>query len=931
MLLGALLGSGCAPRPTLTLSYRVDLAARRGDAVPVTLQIDGARGDSVVLDGDAPASLMRLDDVHAAPKGAGVAGGVLDIDVTSRQDGESAPAYPVVVVRHPPGRTRIMVSYVVHLGTRDGNAHTGFTGRAAGFAGDRYAFATGRSLFLTPHDSRRVGHVGVAFVLPAGWSAVTPWPVDSTHPAAGASATFAPGVAGASPVQDLVWAPLGFGRFTERQETIAGTRFRFAVEAGIGGAMADSTVATLTAIARTVTRAMGRGLGAEFTTVVVPENPNGDEAMAEGWVDGYGGTLAPLTTARAHDFADDLVSAYVQPGPLATTVREARERWLAAGVAGVLPWRALETVGLSRREDLVRRLSVDFAKPFEDSDTSGVHWDLERLGPTPVAGESYARDVLAPLALLRLDETLGAATGGRASLDDVLPRLFGTRVAPSLWTALPDAGDARWNAFRTRYVAGKAWLHGDSLLTPQPPITDTPVVTTRRVTFPTKPSGEPGTLILAVTGDTYGYLENCGCTVNQAGGVARRATLFERLRREGPFVALDAGNALARPEHYEPPDSLARQEERLYLRTMGQTGYPVGAVGPAELAYGLDRFRQAAAAATFPFVLANARAASGPLAAPWKIVRVGAVRLAVVGLTEPGSGPWANDVLERHLGRAVTFDDPVAVLARLMPTLRAQSDLVVAMGNLSPLTVRRLARDLPDLDVVISTDDQQGAVSDSEWGTITTSDQQGFIGRTLVMYTNMSSFGVSGATLQLDATRRIVGADLFAHWLGDSIPDDPKIRVELTHFYDTIGRAAAGQAKVPPLFAADAHRIAGPYAGAARCQTCHGQEYAQWKSTAHAGAMKTLLDVHRNYQPRCVVCHVVGFSTPTGYKLGDSTDHLANVQCEICHGPGAAHAASPTRSNITRQVPAAVCAQCHTPDHSVGFVYADKLPRVVHR
>src|SRR5881409_2436880 len=69
--------------------------------------------------------------------------------------------------------------------------------------------------------------------------------------------------------------------------------------------------------------------------------------------------------------------------------------------------------------------------------------------------------------------------------------------------------------------------------------------------------------------------------------------MLERLRRDGPLLVVDAGNALERPDRFEPPDFLARQEEKLYLRTLTLMGYSLGDVAPAELAYGLDRFREA--------------------------------------------------------------------------------------------------------------------------------------------------------------------------------------------------------------------------------------------------------------------------------------------------------------------------------------------------
>jgi len=185
----------------------------------------------------------------------------------------------------------------------------------------------------------------------------------------------------------------------------------------------------------------------------------------------------------------------------------------------------------------------------------------------------------------------------------------------------------------------------------------------------------------------------------------------------------------------------------------------------------------------------------------------------------------------------------------------------------------------PDLDVIVSTDDETGGRVDTDGNPdVASGDTQGFHGQTLVLYTTQSSYGLNGATLGLDAGKRITSADLFASWLGDSVADDPRLRADLTKFYDQVGRTQAAQASVRPLFGADAAMLDGDFAGAAKCQPCHAEEHAQWKDTPHASAYKTLLDVHRHYQPRCVVCHVVGYGTPKGFKLGSADTHLVGVQ-----------------------------------------------------
>ena len=81
-------------------------------------------------------------------------------------------------------------------------------------------------------------------------------------------------------------------------------------------------------------------------------------------------------------------------------------------------------------------------------------------------------------------------------------------------------------------------------------------------------------LTLAFTANTFGYLENCGCKVNQSGGMARRATALAGLRRRDPgLVLLDAGNCFARVDERHEWDAFTHAEQRLYLDLMSRMRY----------------------------------------------------------------------------------------------------------------------------------------------------------------------------------------------------------------------------------------------------------------------------------------------------------------------------------------------------------------------
>ncbi len=67
----------------------------------------------------------------------------------------------------------------------------------------------------------------------------------------------------------------------------------------------------------------------------------------------------------------------------------------------------------------------------------------------------------------------------------------------------------------------------------------------------------------------------------------------------------------------------------------------------------------------------------------------------------------------------------------------------------------------------------------------------------------------------------------------------------------------------------------------------------------------------------CGTCHTTGYRPEgTAFQpdfpgiVGDFS-HI-NITCEACHGPGAAHAAAPSSSNIEIDLSAAACGRCHT-------------------
>ncbi len=122
------------------------------------------------------------------------------------------------------------------------------------------------------------------------------------------------------------------------------------------------------------------------------------------------------------------------------------------------------------------------------------------------------------------------------------------------------------------------------------------------------------------------------------------------------------------------------------------------------------------------------------------------------------------------------------------------------------------------------------------------------------------------------------------------------------------------------------------------CNSCHPSIYSEWQTTGHSSMLKRGLDgsLSNHYGPSCLSCHTTGYDkNPTAVNNGfddftfvfpatlapgtyDATvaaypDAMlrANIQCESCHGPGAAHLGTVSNSRMEASWDEAVCNQCH--------------------
>ena len=161
------------------------------------------------------------------------------------------------------------------------------------------------------------------------------------------------------------------------------------------------------------------------------------------------------------------------------------------------------------------------------------------------------------------------------------------------------------------------------------------------------------------------------------GGVARRATLVKRIRRQNPNTLLiDAGDVFQGTPYF----NFYRGE--VEYKAMSAIGYDVGTLGNHEFDNGVEALAAALKFANFDLVSANYDVRGTLLESKVKryVVRtVGGVRVGLFGL---GISPVGLITPANFKG--VTYQDPVAAAREVVATLREKErcTLVVGMSHL---------------------------------------------------------------------------------------------------------------------------------------------------------------------------------------------------------------------------------------------------------
>ena len=413
-----------------------------------------------------------------------------------------------------------------------------------------------------------------------------------------------------------------------------------------------------------------------------------------------------------------------------------------------------------------------------------------------------------------------------------------------------------------------------------------------------------GRALIVTTNDVIAKTSPCGCHTPK-GGFARRAAFLDSVRAERHDVlALDAGG-------FFPATDDERDAGAFTLASMARMGTAAAGVGPGELRFGYSFLREHARAAGIALLAANLerRDTHAPGFERWRIFRSAGVAIGVFGLLPESSdlGP-ARDSL-------VTTSPENAALAAVDSLRAAGAHVIVLLSQLGGPGGDSLVARVPGIDLLVA-----------GGGMVPIRPDARRIGRTVVIDGGSQGWQVGVAEVRPGAAGAPSRIDARTVVLGPEYAMQPAMAASVKAFEDSLNaKLSVRKATFAPL--APGGPPGAHYVGMSNCVTCHGREYAQWQTTAHARAWKTLADQRKESTPSCVPCHVTALGEPGGFQTTDDAARFGNVQCEACHGRGSDHRQWIANGNSVAE---SACRGCHTPATSPTFSMALYRPHVLH-
>ncbi len=441
--------------------------------------------------------------------------------------------------------------------------------------------------------------------------------------------------------------------------------------------------------------------------------------------------------------------------------------------------------------------------------------------------------------------------------------------------------------------------------------------------FDSWPKNQKPDAVIFFSGQTYGFVQPCGCSRPQMGGLERRAYFVNTLKAKGwPVAGVDLGDL------YPEKAAVEDQSWLKYVATMNalrDMGYLAVGVGKTEISADLMKLiaQYALQKEQRPFTLAaNVVGVNGkqliprdqhfpppgagkrPMVEAVEVGEVGKVVVGVAGVVgkalaeENKTAKWDDRIDFPNAKQGITDARDALKKHAAKPAVR----VLIFQGPLAD--AKLVAADFPEFQVILCRA-EEGAPAPLQPTVPEKSDT-----RIIQVGEKGQNIGVLGLFKKPDGSFEFhyqlvpLGEEFVQPGKDEDAVKANRSLLALDWYAGEVKREnflpkypkRPHVAQIQALALKPAVKLT--YVGSESCKTCHKAEYEKWEKTPHGHAMDTLEKVAkrpalRQFDGECVQCHSVGFHHPSGYTDATKTPYLKHVGCESCHGPGSGHSAAP--------------------------------------
>lgn len=392
---------------------------------------------------------------------------------------------------------------------------------------------------------------------------------------------------------------------------------------------------------------------------------------------------------------------------------------------------------------------------------------------------------------------------------------------------------------------------------------------------------------LLLSGEQHGYIQPCGCTRPQKGGLERRYNFLQTLTRERgwPVVAVDLGDVAPK----SAPQALLLY--KYSMRALNQMGYTAVGFGKNEFdlepltvlaEYALNSKSPRVLAANlkdkdknYPDMVADWKTAGGAGGVP---------RVGVVGVVADSVAHPAEKL------KQAAFESADRVLRSVLQNrefLAEKPELRVLLYQGTEEEAKACATKFPEFHVILCLSPEEEPAGKPEK-----------VGKTLVVVVGQKGryVGLVGAFRRgpdFDLYYQLVPMSEAYETPPGKDAENPVLGI-LEEYSREVKRGNYLTQYPRAPHAMQAAFRGATYVGSEKCKRCHESAYKVWKDSPHSRAYQTLVDAKRpslrQFDGECILCHVTGFSYEGGFRSAEKTPFLENNGCENCHGPGSVHA-----------------------------------------